>query len=409
MVMQNHGFDNPQIEVVSESPRLEMLQNRIRQSGMRPIRATHPINPDLADPVLLDLVTAADDGIRRFAEDWAKANSTRLLIVLGDIPAEFSGFATLHLRDVDQLPTLSARIAIRQREIRRQREFTLRATTAERMGLKPTINPRSHGLRVLYLGEGSPNFTPLKSALKQSSIETVAALSRFTAQDHLASGNFDAIILHPQSIDDEATQFLTRFGSSDDIGSLKMFLIEEANFSKSLPAQYTAKATALLDGAAAPETMVATIAKFLSPNASPTIGAKQLASPAQVPTMELFSRPFLESHLETQFAESDVTGEPFSLVAVRVRDGAQSVKAMSPIIAQLLRDTDMAAQLDTNHICITLPATPYRGAISLARRVESAVGEQIEWRVIERRQFHTVDTLLSALVAKPTLQSLKRA
>lgn len=406
MVLQNHGYDNPQIEVISESPRLEMLQNRLRQSGMRPVRATFPINASLADPVLLDISIATEPQILNFASDWASLNCERLLIVLGPVSAHLSAFNTLQLRDVDQLPTLRARIAIRQREIRRQREFRLRASTAERMGMEAPQLQVADGLRVLYLGEGSLSFMPLKSALKDSSIETVAALSQFTAQDHLASGQFHAVILHPQSIDDEATQFLTRFDPNDHAGALKLFVIEQTSFSKSLPVQYTAKATALLDHDKGAENIAAEITKYLN-------HASDIASSAPTPlarsSMELFSRPFLESHLATQFDESDATGEPFSLVSVRVRDGAQSVKLMSPIIAALLRDTDMAAKLDQDHICITLPATPYRGAIRLARRVEAAVGEQVEWRVIERRQFHTVDTLLGALVAKPTLQSLKRA
>lgn len=405
MVLQNHGYDSPQIEVISESPRLEMLQNRIRQSGMRPVRAALPLDPELADPVLIDTAIATSEQISGFAREWDKIGAKRLLIILGQLPDQISGVNLLHLRDVDQLPTLPARIAIRQRELRRQREFELRAETADRLGLEAQDVPAVNTLRALYLGEGSPSFLPLKAALKDKSIETVAALSRFTASDHLSSGQFSAIILHPHSLEDEATHFLTRFNPHDHSSELKLFLIEEASFSKALPPQYVDKVTALLDASAPAEDLVDAILQHVGSTGSQPSGRTAAAKPRP---MELFSRPFLESHLTTQFDEADTTGAPFCLVAVRVRKGPQSIKQLSPIIASLLRDTDMAANLDEDHICISLPATPYRGAIQLARRIESAVGENIEWRVIERRQFHTVETLLQALVAKPTLQSLRR-
>ena len=405
MVLQNHGFDSPQIEVISESPRLEMLQNRIRQSGMRPVRAALPLDPELADPVLLDTAIATPEQIAGFAREWDTLNAKRLLIILGQLPDQIFGANLLHLRDVDQLPTLPARIAIRQRELRRQREFELRAETADRMGMEPQDVSVASNLRALYLGEGSPSFLPLKAALKDKAIETVAALSRFTASDHLASGQFSAVILHPQSLEDEATQFLARFDANDHAHHLKLFLIEEASLSSTLPPQYAEKVTALLDGATPAEAIVEAMMDHL--NQADSLSGP-MAAPAKPKAMELFSRPFLETHLTTQFEEADTTGAPFCLVSVRVRKGSQSIQQLSPVIAALLRDTDMAAHLDDDHICLTLPATPYRGAIQLARRIETALGEQVEWRAIERRQFHTVETLLNALVAKPTLQSLRR-
>jgi len=68
-----------------------------------------------------------------------------------------------------------------------------------------------------------------------------------------------------------------------------------------------------------------------------------------------------------------------------------------------LRDTDLAARLDLHHICVTLPDTPYRGGVVLARRIEESLERSVAWRVIERRQFHTLKSLLGGLTARSGL------
>ncbi len=410
MTRQDHSFDNPTIEVLSTSPRLEMLQVRLRQVGMRPVRAATTPGPGHCEPLLLDIATIGTGiDLTALAREWAAHASARLLIVLGEVPVALKALPVLRLRDVDQISTLTARIAIRQRETRRQRENTLRMRTARQMGVEPATPLNQPAPRILYLGEGSPRFAPLRSALRRKQIETVAALSRITALDYLSTGRFDAVVLHPQHGEDEATKFLARFNPADGRANLKLLLIEEPDFIKDLPGKHAAKATALLSAAVTPEALAADIADQLTQPANALAPSTRLSSPVHDGATKLFSRAFLEAHLEAQFAESNGIAESISLIALTIsRDGAET-KRITDIVARHMRDTDMAANLDARHICITLPATPYRGAVSLARRIEAAAGTDLQWRAIERRQFHTVKTLLSALTAKPGLRALKRA
>lgn len=410
MTQPDHRFDNPPIEVLSLSPRREMLQMRLRQVEMRPIRAIAPLDPTRNEPLLLDMVAdISQDQISQFATDWSAQTTPRLLIVLGDVPDALRGLPVLHLRNADQLPTLPARIAIRQRELRRQRESDLRTETASLMGLELSQPLNTQTPRILYLGDSSPRFIALKAALKQDAIDTVAALSRVTAQDYLASGHFDAIILHPQTSEDEASQFLSRFTTSAQPSAPKLMLIVEPEFSQTLPVQQAEKASALLTVTDTPEDLAACIATHLN---TPD---RALAPPARRSThshdaiSSLFSRAFLEAHLKTQFTEADNTTAPLCVIAMAIDPNVGKSERVVKIIIDHMRDTDMAARLDAQHICITLPATPYRGAVTLARRIEAAIGTDTEWRAIERRQFHSVKTLLSALVAKPGLRALKRA
>ncbi|MEM6652965.1 MAG: hypothetical protein AAF582_10215, partial [Pseudomonadota bacterium] len=112
----------------------------------------------------------------------------------------------------------------------------------------------------------------------------------------------------------------------------------------------------------------------------------------------------LESHLEAQMAQADKLALPLSLIAVNV-SGEDDVKAAARLIKSLLRDTDLAARLDPHHICVTLPNTQYRGGVILARRIEEAMQRPVSWRVIERRQFHTLKSLLGGLTARTSLAS----
>jgi GGDEF domain-containing protein len=133
-----------------------------------------------------------------------------------------------------------------------------------------------------------------------------------------------------------------------------------------------------------------------------------LSVAAQDPSTGLVSREYLESHVEAQMAQADRLATSLSLIAVQIPSHAD-MKALAQIVKPLLRETDLAARLDRSHICITLPNTQYRGAVVLARRIEEAVDFSMTWRVIERRQFHTLKTLLGGLTAKTSLSSRKSA
>ncbi len=410
MASHNLSFDAPQIEILSTSPRLEMLQIRLRQSGLRPIRAAIPLDPAASAPLLLDMVTADDDHtIRRFASDWKAATSSRLLVVIGPTPEALKSLSVLHLRDADQIPSLPARLAIRQRETRRQKEMALREQTALKLGVTPATSPRNKPPRVLYLGDSSKMFAPLKFALNERQVEIVAALTRFTAQDYLSTGQFDSILLHPQSPEDEASTFLARYNPSAGYGDTKLLLMEDPHLSNDLAATDANKISALLDASQSIEALADSLHDQLMRDTGPAFAGGRLSSQAHDAATKLFSRAFLEAHLDTQLAEHSHTGAPFTTLAICTDNDTIDQRRLAQIITSHLRDSDLAARLDTNHICITLPDTAYRGAVSLARRIETTAGTNLDWRAIERRQFHTTSTLLNALTARSVLSTRKRA
>ena len=134
----------------------------------------------------------------------------------------------------------------------------------------------------------------------------------------------------------------------------------------------------------------------------------EFASTAQDIATGLVSRDYLEKHLQGQIEQADHWSQPLSVLSIEIQED-EDPKFVARKIKALLRDTDLAARLDPKHICITLPDTAYRGGVVLARRIEEALDRSVNWRVIERRQFHTLKTLLGGLTARSGLSSQRFA
>lgn len=392
------SFDAPVIHVVSESPRLEMLQARLRQAGIRPVPVRGSYLPPDSAPAFIDLLT------RDFEFD---PNDDRLFVTIGK-QSQAPNKSEIHLTDIAQIATLPARLSIRQREKQRRREIHLRAQTSEKFG-SPVAGaiPSEQNARVLWLGHDAPFLNAIKTNLSEHNISLVAAISRLTAEDYLVSGAFQTIIVCPTSPEDEAAKLLASIQQLEIAKPPQVVLLLRPDLSDKLGST-TANADQIVDLTIDLDFVASrlrTVCVDLQPEPQPVYG---LSAAAQDPSTGLVSRDYLESHVEAQMAQADRLAGALSLIAVEV-PGGTDIKATASVIKSMLRDTDLAARLDQTHICVTLPNTQYRGAIVLARRIEQALGRPTNWRVIERRQFHTLKTLLGGLTAKSSLSPRKSA
>ena len=145
-MLNDQRFDAPVIHVVSESPRLEMLQTRLRQAGLRPVPVRGSYLPPDSAPALIDNLTRRGD---------LEGMENRLVVTIGKQSAA-SPRSDIHLADVAQIESLPARLAIRQRETQRQREILLRARTAEKLGSAMAAPVPVGRARVLWLGQDAP-------------------------------------------------------------------------------------------------------------------------------------------------------------------------------------------------------------------------------------------------------------
>lgn len=391
-------FDAPVIHVVSESPRLEMLQARLRQAGLRPVPVRGSYLPPDSAPALIDNLTRNID---------LEGLDQRLIVSIGK-QSEPTRPSDIHLADVSQLETLPARLAIRQREHQRQREIQLRAKTFKKFGAPAAAMPTIGRPRVLWLGQDAPFLNAIKSNLDEAQINLVAAISRLTAEDYLAGGTFQTLVLCPSSADDEAAKLLTNVTELPLSGTTRVVLLLRPELAGQISGATLANADRILDLTSNTEAL-ANALHAISYEALAEQGTHQMPiTVIEDQATGLVSREYLESHLEAQMEQADVLATALSVVAFSLA-ASDDIRAIATTIKSLLRDTDLAARLDANHICITLPETSYRGAVILARRIEEAIGRTMTWRAIERRQFHTLKTLIGGLTAKSLLTKKRSA
>lgn len=397
-MLNDQRFDAPVIHVVSESPRLEMLQTRLRQAGLRPVPVRGSYLPPDSAPALIDNLT------RRSPLDGL---DNRLVVTIGkqtSAPAR----SDIHLTDVGQIESLPARLAIRQREMQRQREIHLRARTAEKFGSAATAAPPMGRARMLWLGQDAPFLNAIKSSLNDAEVSLVAAISRLTAEDYLTSGGFQTLVLCPTRADDEAAKLLSSVKALQIAHIPRVILLLRPQVAGQLSSEEMAKADQILDLTPDIENLANDL-HAISHDALVERDAGHVPSGIiEDPATGLVSREYLESHLEAQIAQADQYATPLSVVAFTIPQNGD-IRSVALIIKSLLRDTDLAARLDSRHICISLPETSYRGAVVLARRIEDSAGNTMTWRAIERRQFHTLKTLLGGLTAKSLFSKLRSA
>ena len=123
----------------------------------------------------------------------------------------------------------------------------------------------------------------------------------------------------------------------------------------------------------------------------------------------LFSKAFLEAHLESQIKAADQTGQPLTVIGIELNNHLRGTKSTAANVLKELRATDLAARYSARHIVVSLPATAYSGAIQIARRLQDECEMISNVTVLERRQFHTAPSLLAGLLARPDLAATRRA
>ena len=392
----NHHFDDPSIEVLSENPRLNLLQSRLKQGRLRAVRAALPLRVDIGIPLLID--TTVDhilDKLTPWFEAWLASPNKRPLAVIGECPTPLDASTLIILEDAEALLKLRDRLSIRNRETLRRKELKARSQTARKLGANETgeMLPQ-RGLRALFVGEASASFGALKTVLRDHKVDLVAALTHLTARDYLSEGSFSALLLEPTRADDEAIRFLKTMDASRDTNAPPLLLIEDPKRMVPLEPTLRNRARRIISKAEsinlAAEQIVAAMAK---PDDSSVPAAHSLDTIHDAET-GVFSPDFLREHLTTTMQDCDVRGQALCLLYLTTRTQELSVSALGQIVKETLRETDLAARLDDHTICIVMPETNYRSGLNLAHRLEKQTGGHAEWRIIERRQTHTLDDLL---------------
>jgi two-component system cell cycle response regulator PopA len=415
--MSDMSYLDPPIEIAATSPRLEMILARMRSTGMRPYPASEPPDFNSTGPLLVDIASVTRTTLEHCARACAAGLSRPMVILdVADAGLDLTDVITLR-RDRD-LAMLKGRLSALARRQARNMEVSIRAATAREFGITPPITARDAAPELIYVGEGSPIFLSLQGALKSRGLSLTAAISSSTARDYLSSRRFAAALFDLTSDDALETAYIEGPPSGDLLSNVPIFaLVNGDSQTSEAMKSIQAHADEIIECQnQAP--LVASRIEILARRYSamrPITLSTDLPPAARDLATGLFSRRFLESHLERQIAVADQRAEPLSLVLLKLtgerRTDRKVLKAMAECLHPLLRDTDCAAALSAGILGISLPTTPYRGGATLATRIATHVSEAevladvvLSWRVVEKRAHHSAKTFLDSGLQGPFMR-----
>lgn len=399
MSIQALHFAAPTIEIVSESPRLEMLQVRLKQAGLRPIRAPREIDPALASPILIDatVVTGRD---RHMILSACQRQGNRPIVLLGESDARSDD--VIHLKAVDQISGLQARLNLRQRQLVQQREADLRTETINRLSTHASEPRPTPAPKAIYCGPQTPRFNALKNQLHAEGIDLAAALTEHSLKTACQTETIVSVVFDLHDAGEPITRLLNNFASSTERANLSLILLGASDAA-------TNEADHLIDSPIDHAETLETLARHIHA-AARRQSAQRPSDPAiRDSATGLYSKTFLETHLAAQLKAADQSGQPLTLIGIELKDHLRGAKPTANELLKHLRETDLAARYSARHIVVSLPATAYSGAIQMARRLQAQCEMIADVTVLERRQFHTAQSLIAGLLARPDLAASRRA
>ena len=419
--MTDFNYMDPPIDVVATSPRLEMIVARLRASGMRPSISNADVIEPSAVPLLIDFESMPPSVLSQLVRLKA-AEVPRTIITLGDgtCPVE----PLFRIRSDIELASLPNRLSGHNRRKLRDEEVRLRAMSAEDLGEELPSPMRAPNPDILYLGDGSAFFLALQAALRAKDINLTAALSYATACDNLEKHRFSAVLIDLSESSAQGVQLLERADSDARIAGLPVYVcVREEELLCERAKAAIANATEVITPGVTPSDTAdrVTLLAHSRASARPVEPKSRLASAMGDLATGLFSRKFFDVHLPRQMQSTDLREAPLTLLTLRLRsnDDDHSARGALPgladILKPLIRETDCAARLDSTTIAISMPDSPYAGAVRMAEKIIAALGGDqlgmvgsplpfggtLGWRAVERRQYHDPDKLITSATNGP--------
>ena len=397
------------IEVIAASPRLEMIKSKLRVAGLRPYDMEDSLSQ--VDALFIDAISASQDQLKLVHRQITRSTDrTIVLLSDGSAPQIPNVIQIFSISDIETIPAL---LDMAARKRHRLQEVHLRAQTAKQIAGQHVDVPSNDDLELLFLGDGSPDFLALMSALRRDDIKVTAALTSLTAHQYLRDRKFDGMIVDIRCGTKLGAEFLSAYMSTDIAAQLPIYALRDKDrVDPNHASEQFTSITELVDADRDVEQVARTLSDLANYHAVLTP-----LSPAQVNDYRirdqftpLFSAAFLERHLHNQIEEVTDTPIPLCLMTVQITspaDGNSAGREAMPTLAASLQDairqTDCAARLNWSTIGISLPNTSYAGGVKLAQRLIGLLEEKhpellqtckLNWRVIERRAYHSVTDLL---------------
>jgi GGDEF domain-containing protein len=415
--MSDLSYLHPQVEILSASPRQEMLADRLRRLDLRPVRAEMPQCLETPQPLLIDLPSITAQQASQLKRAWLRGIRAQVILLRPHDHGLLRSREAIMLSDEHDLDSLPARLELRRRQAIRRNETEIRRAVSERLGELPEPDPGDalQG-QILHVSGVSERFLPQQRAFLHRGLRLRPALSAETALSCLETETFCACLV--EFADGEPGQaFLDRLAARP--GPRPPIVVISRN--GQLPASGIADEIVSADLPA--EIVAATLEELVrQPPLSTRQAVTRLSSRTHDPATGLYNMDFLRACLPLQIKAADAGEEPLCLLHLKLRsarDNDVSARAalteLSRFLISNLRVADLAARVGPSAIMVSLRNTPYAGALALARRLVSSLGGEnvgapgtaldfggsLSWRVVERRAYHTADMLIASALSGP--------
>jgi len=413
--MSDTSYMDPAIEIAATGTRQKIIAARLRTGGMRPYEATDVIDFRSTDPLLVDIASVGVE-VLESCREACMADLSRPLVILdvADTGLNLSDAITLR-RDRD-IPLIKGRLNAMARRAARALEFKIRAETARDFGAE-TIAHSPQRPALIFLGQSSPLLLSLKTALTARGISLTSVLTRAATREYLTDRRFTAALLDMTSTGRDSTS-LDQFTPDEWLNGLPVVAligghIHQPGDVRSILSQCDDIVECQDSEPAFTDRIVDLSEKYqaatpLQPSATTPAGAIDRIT-------GIFSRRFLDAHLERQIVVADTRSEALSVMTLKLtgdqRADTDALASLARYVQNLMRETDCAAVVEPGTIAVSLPLTTYRGGVQLAKRIAITISEEhrlaelvLNWRVVEKRAFHTAQTFLEAGLTGPFMR-----
>ena len=177
---------DPPIEIAATGVRLKIIAARLRTGGMRPYDAAETIDFGSTDPLLIDIASAQIETLER-CRDACDAGLSRPLIILDTANTGLHLSDAITIRRDRDLSLVRGRLHAMARRSARMIEVEIRAETARQFGAAFAAQ-RPLEPALIYLGQSSPLFLSLQSALEAQGVSLTSALSQASTLEYCRPG-----------------------------------------------------------------------------------------------------------------------------------------------------------------------------------------------------------------------------
>lgn len=293
-------------------------------------------------------------------------------------------FPPAHITQIANRVSSMIRLSQMEREIIRRVE-----TLREDFGIDYELSDKAlrNPFRILFIGKATPDFMVIINALQKKNVEVVAAFTSFSAFDFLHERSFDAVVMNALNQSEPAltiSETMRRNAKLFHVPTL--FLVNPDTF-KDHELAYQKGARDIISSHAETEEISGRILELanyhrihdqLKHEFSNIGGDECLDIPSGV-----FNAAFFSAHMQRVCESMQKTGEPISLMAIRVRPNAHfdvSKKKISNAIAQvgtilksLVRMQDIIARVDDDVFMIAFPGQERQSILPVIDRISTIV------------------------------------